>query len=250
MDTSPGPVPLHRGRAGLRGPVPARGRQPGAHAQLRGDRLRRRRHGHPPLPGRAARACGRATSSCCGPASGTGTRAASGSSCTTAASAASCCAASCPGPGRTRCSATCCGPARTRRRGRGVLAFSLDPAPSAVPGPPGRAHRAAPLPADRYRGDVLGRLSLLLSELGRAVAQAAARRPASRAGRIRRSGGRCACWRPTSPARWTLTELADGAAPGPRLPGPAVQGRHRAAAHGLPGPGARRARRGPAAALR
>ena len=51
----PGPVPPHRDHAGLRGPLPARVGQPGAHAQLRGDRLRRRRRGHPPLPGRPAR---------------------------------------------------------------------------------------------------------------------------------------------------------------------------------------------------
>ena len=51
----PGPVPPDRDHAGLRGQLPSPVGQPGAHAQLCGDRLRRRRHGHPPLPGRPAR---------------------------------------------------------------------------------------------------------------------------------------------------------------------------------------------------
>ena len=85
---------------------------------------------------------------------------------------------------------------------RGVLAFRLDDAAFA------RCVRHLEAMTalryclqDRYRGDVLGLLSLLLGELGRAAAPVAATGDTTQGRPHPAARGRCGCLSPTSPAR-------------------------------------------------
>ena len=135
--------------------------------------------------------------------------------------------------------------------GRGVLTISLPPSVLGdclvhLDALAALRHR----PPALHRPDIVGRLSLLFGQLGQAVAQARGELPGDP------GSAHPAVVQAMRLLEADLAQQLDAdrpgrrAAPRPGLPGPAVQCRHRAASHGLPGPAPRRARRRPAPALR
>ena len=111
-----------------------------------------------------------------------------------------------------------------------------------------RSPRCAPSSAPPPRR-IIGRLSLLFSQLGQAVARTGQALDEAGGGA---SGGRPGDAPPGGRLRAVLDarRACGRSAPDTRPHGPAVQGRHRPAAYGLPGPAPRRARRRAPPALR
>ncbi len=135
--------------------------------------------------------------------------------------------------------------------GRGLLTTHLDPAAygeclAHLTALEALRHR----PVAEHRGDIVGRLALLFSGLGRAIVPGPG--PGAGPRLAGPPGGRPGDAAAGGPAGAPLDADRAGrrAAPRARLPGPPVQGGGGPAADGLPRPAARRVRRHPAAALR
>ena len=127
------------------------------------------------------------------------------------------------------------GPYSAQRRG--MLTTHLEPGPLAE-----CEHHLAAIsklrhsPAAPYRADIVGRLSLLFGQVGRAVALAHELAPGSAAQIHPAIGQAMRLFEAELAHRWTLTELAAAAAPRPVVPGPVVQDQYRPAPDGLPRP--------------
>ena len=186
-----------------------------------------------------ARSSPSATSSCCVPGSGTATTNAPTWMSTTAASPRSCSNASSAGPATIRYSdhLLWTGPYSAERRG--ILATHIDPEQlEECVGHLEALDEARLRPVNQHRGDIVGRLSLFLSCLARAVARdegggASGGDPSGRRQCDAHDGGDAANTAGRSPSSPTT-------APRARLSGPALQVRDRPAADGVPGPAPRR----------